>query len=88
MRITNSLDWAHKSTEMRKLVNQVAGAQYDKSITGIIHQVAKKVQVLSNLEVTARRTRKSPLSYNDLLDEINKDLEDVASELLMITLSK
>jgi hypothetical protein len=87
MQIESSLDWARKSTELRKLVKQVAGSQYDKSTVSMISQIQKKVEILSNYEVTARRTKKTPLAYQPLLNDINKDLEDIGTELFMIGLS-
>jgi hypothetical protein len=85
MQITNSLDWDKVSWNLKSIGSK---AHNDPKFAKVLTNVGCMVRELSNMEVEARRTKKLPSKYRELLAQINEEIENLEMLIMLAALAK
>jgi hypothetical protein len=84
MKIEKATDWQEVHTQLRK---QMLSIGYNPDLQKMLNNITNMVSELSNLEVTARRTRVEHY-VKEKVDEINKSIDHLEKLLLIAQLMR
>jgi hypothetical protein len=84
MQIERATDWQEVHTQLR---SQMQGIGYNPDLQKMLNNITNMVSELSNLEVTARRTRVEHY-VKEKVNEINKSIDHLEKLLLIAQLMR
>lgn len=84
MQIERATDWQEVHTQLR---SQMQGIGYNPDLQKMLNNITNMVSELSNLEVTARRTRIEHY-VKEKVDKINKAIDHLEKLLLIAQLMR
>ena len=84
MKIEKATDWQEVHTQLR---SQMLGIGYNPDLQKMLNNITNMVSELSNLEVTARRTRVEHYT-KEKVNEINKSIDHLEKLLLIAQLMR